>query len=121
MIGRSLLPAMLSALALMLAGTLVYQLVAPNAEYETPPFPARDRVPVVSLPEPFATPPLAGFREIDERPLFVPERRPFREAVAEAPPPAPRKPPEVTLVGVILDGKHRVAIAKVGGKSVTLT
>lgn len=115
----SRLPLILTALASVLAATLVYLLAAPAAEYDVSPMPKRAAVPALSLPEPFVPPPLAEVADIEERPLFVPERRPFREQV-EAPPPEPRRRPEATLVGVILDGKRRIAIAKIGGKSVHL-
>ncbi len=115
----SLLPTTLIALASMLAATLVYQLTAPAGEYEIPPTPRRAPVLSVSLPAPFTPPGIAQFAEIDERPLFVSERRPFKEE-REAPPPEPRKPPSATLVGVILDGNRKIAIAKVGGRSVNL-
>jgi hypothetical protein len=115
-----LLPMVLTTTALVLAATLVYQIAAPPVEYAVPHAPRRDISPT-SLPEPFIAPPLSEFTEIEKRPLFVAERRPFKEEskIAEAPP-APRAPPGLTLVGVIVDGKRRIAIARMGGRSVSL-
>jgi hypothetical protein len=109
----------MAAIAGVLAVTLGYLLAAPNAEYDVPAV-RRAALPTVSLPAPFVPPPLAEFGVIDERPLFVADRRPFREPVDAPPPRARPRPPDATLVGIILDGGRKVAIARAGGKAITL-
>jgi len=106
--------AVLSGIAAILAGTLVHELAAPLAPYEVPHAATRAVVPARQPVKAFTAPALTEFAEIDERPLLLPERKPIKVPEAKAAP-VQRQPPNVTLVGIILDGKRRVAIAKVAG------
>jgi len=106
--------AVLWGVAAMLAGTLVYQLAAPLAPYEVAQTGMRAALPARQRVKAFTVPALTEFAEIDERPLLLPARKPIKVPEAKAAP-VQRQPPNVTLVGIILDGKRRIAIAKMGG------
>lgn len=102
-----------SGLVLVLGATLVYQILAPIPEYEIP----RTAPRPVSFPalarQQFLPPQFAEFSEIDEHPLFVPGRLPIRtRASLER---SQRVPPQLTLIGIILDASRKIAILKPSG------
>jgi hypothetical protein len=116
----SVVPTVLGTVAVILMSSIVFLLAAPTPEYEAPTSGDRVAVPVVSVPDPFAPPPITQFSEVDDRPLFVPERRFVKEVAVEAPPAPPRARPNATLVGIIIDGERKIAVAKIGAKSIHL-
>jgi hypothetical protein len=62
----------------------------------------------ISVP-PVVLPPLARFAEIGERPLFNPGRKPVASPAVT---PTSNIPPDVTLVGIILDSQDRLALVR---------
>ena len=105
------IPATLFAVALGLAGVVVYQLAAPIAPIDDPPAqpPATHAAP--AAPARFVPPPAAQFAVIDERPLFDPNRQPVSEpdpvdATVQA------APPDLSLVGIAIGGGSSIALVK---------
>ena len=106
---RAALPVTLIGLSLLSLGAIVYETVAPPdpVAIELPPVP-RHAVPVPP-PMPFVPPPEEAFADIDARPLFAADRKPLADntqlgAVGSA--------SELSLVGVIMDGDHAVALLR---------
>lgn len=71
--------------------------------------------------------PLAAFSETTARPLFIPGRRPLpppasaEPSTVRAPEPAPAPPPQLTILGIVGEPPHRVAIARLSdGKTIRL-
>jgi hypothetical protein len=64
---------------------------------------------------PLAARPLDGFSATRDRPLFSPTRRPpLPPPVLVAAPPPPPLPPNVALLGVIMDGEQAQAVVRAG-------
>jgi hypothetical protein len=105
----------LIGLCTALAALFVYECVAPLPPFDTP----EVRLPPIKTAadvSPYAPPPQASFAEIDARPLFNPLRIPVEaSAVPGTASSAQLPPPEVTLIGVILDGSNRLALVKAPG------
>ena len=76
------------------------------------------RRPGVETVNPLASLDKASLRDMTERPLFTPTRRPPpkpapREAeAAYVPPPAPPSTPDYTLLGIIRDGDRAIALLR---------
>ena len=108
----------LAASSAILAVTLIYEISAPIERYEVP------RVtpsPLAASPAvtPFQPPALLEFSEIDERPIFNPSRTPFKIPEAKVVE-APRPPPSLTLVGVIVTRSGRIAITRAQGATASV-
>jgi hypothetical protein len=104
------LDVVLYATCSVLAGGFSYEVWAPLGE---------PTVPVVAVPErpalatiaPFNPPPQSSFSAIDARPIFSPARKPI-ESTAVTGNSTTAAPPDVVLIGVILDGKTQLALLK---------
>jgi hypothetical protein len=101
----------MSGLVFLLGGILAYQVLAPITQYEVPQAAPRELVLPSPAAPPFLPPAFAQFSEIDEHPLFVPDRRAFNSAEAVKGI-QQRVPPELTLIGIILDASRKIAIVK---------
>lgn len=111
---RAALSGTLIALCLCLGTLLIYEIHAPLPDYFVPP--ARP-VPVRPLHEQsaFVMRPSIDFAEIPAKLLFNPDRIPFKD-----PEPASQQrrllpPPQLLFVGVILDTKEKIAVARIAG------
>ena len=70
---------------------------------------------------PLAAEPLERISNTRERPLFSPTRRPpAPPPVIAAPPPPPPAPPNVALLGVVMDGEEARAVVRAGPGAKTL-
>ena len=104
-------------LCVLMAALFAYEFLAPPAEYALPEIHLKPRAVTFVPPPPFMPPPVAAFDDINGRPLFLPSRKPIA-APATGPSAAPAGPPplpQVTLVGVLLDGQNSVAEVKMNG------
>lgn len=64
---------------------------------------------------PLAARPLDRFSATRDRPLFSPTRRPpAAPVIVAAPPPPPPLPPNVALLGVVMDGEQAQAVVRAG-------
>ncbi len=100
----------LTLVSALLASALAYVIWAPLGAFDPP------AVTVSDLPQPpaiipFNPPPQAAFAAIDARPIFNPTRKPV-EATAVAGNSTAAAPPDVVLVGVIIDPKNQLALVK---------
>jgi hypothetical protein len=107
-------PASMS-LALLCGGlalVLSYEMAMPPPNYRLPDVPSRTLAPIVILQPGFVAQPIETFSAIDERPLFNSLRKPVQSpeqtTAVSGPPPAP----SASLVGVIIDGKQRLALLR---------
>jgi len=105
-------PALLLALSLVLTVDLLYQLLAPAPQFHPDPTPIA-LAPATTTGPAFTPPPPANFAELDERPIFSPERKPLQSLtdfnVSEA-----GAPSNITLVGIIMGAGQQIAILKTG-------
>jgi hypothetical protein len=94
----------------VLMGAFTYEVWAPLGEFTLPAavLPERPPLPTVT---PFNPPPQSSFAAIDARPIFSPARKPI-ESTAVAGTGIAAAPPDVMLIGVILDGKTQLALLK---------
>jgi hypothetical protein len=94
----------------VLVGAFTYEVWAPLGEFTLPTaaLPERPSLPTIS---PFNPPPQSSFAAIDARPIFSPARKPI-ESTAVAGTSSAATPPDVALIGVILDGKTQLALLK---------
>lgn len=98
---------------------LIYELTASPAVAELPPVPARQILAEAALPAARALPPLASFSAIDARPLFAPDRKalpPPEEQTATLAPPT-----QLSLIGVIIDKTHRLALIRSPSASIEVS
>jgi hypothetical protein len=99
------------ALACILsAAGLIYEIGAPLAAFDLPPVTPPDLPPSPTIVA-FNPPPQASFAVIDARPIFNPTRQPV-EATALPGNATATTPPDVVLVGVIIDAKNQLALVK---------
>jgi hypothetical protein len=100
----------LAGLCASLVTLLVYISVTPLPEFVAPTvqLPLRQHLTIHEAS--YAIPPPDMFAEIDARPMFRPSRQPIAEP-AEAQ--ANLKPPDVTLVGIILDPWEKIALLRI--------
>ncbi|HWA90951.1 MAG TPA: hypothetical protein VG889_13000 [Rhizomicrobium sp.] len=95
--------------AALLAALLVYEVAAPLPEFDPPAFRLKPRAPRIANVAAVAAPTPDAFIDIALRPPFDPSRK---SVVASAASDASAAPPEVTLVGVIVDGANSLALLK---------
>ncbi len=103
----------LAALCLLLATLLVYELENPPPEPAVPVLAWRtvDGSQPLPLTRPF--PALERYAAIDARPVFNPARKPVEAAGDKANAAAALPPPtDIALVGVIIQGEHRLALIR---------
>jgi len=92
---------------------LSYEIIAPRPAYSVPQVSV---APIPALPKPpglLLAPPASEFAAIADRPLFDAQRKkyvppPVDPTAKQAPPP----PPTLSLVGVIIDADHKIAMVK---------
>jgi general secretion pathway protein N len=105
-------------LCLLMAALFVYQLSAEPSDYVLPEIHLKPRAMALTAPEPFQPPPMSVYDAINDRPLFLPSRKPIAAPAAAGTAAAPAGPPPlpaVTLVGVLLGGGNSVAEIKTNG------
>lgn len=100
----------LGSICAALALALLYLIFAPLPELEPPSVPLAHKPRPVLDAQPIAMPPPAVFAEIDARPAFRPDRKPVAAPQTAA---ASVAPPDVRVVGVIIDGENRIAMIRV--------
>jgi hypothetical protein len=100
----------LTATCCILAGIFAYEVLAPLGEFTLPAVSVPDRPPLPTV-APFNPPPQSAFAAIDARPIFNPTRKPV-ESTAVAGGTTATAPPDVALVGVIIDSKTQMALVK---------
>lgn len=100
----------LTLVSALLASTLAYEIWAPLGDFDPPAVAVPDQPPPPAT-IPFNPPPQATFAAIDARPIFNPTRKPV-EATAVAGNSTAAAPPDVVLVGVIIDPKNQLALVK---------
>jgi hypothetical protein len=98
-----------SGLSAFLAVALVYQIAAPLPDIDPPRLPPKQRAQQIAAVVPVSTPPPEAFAEIGTRPMFAPSRR---GTAAPATGTATLAPPEVTLVGIMIDSRDRIAMLR---------
>jgi len=110
--------AALLSLCFLMAALTVYELSVPPAEFVLPVVHLRPQIAAAQSPPAFIAPPPDAFSAINDRPIFIPSRKPLAvpadktaAAAAAAPPPLPA----LALVGVILDGQNSLAMVKLAG------
>ncbi len=107
---RLALPAALLASAVVLAGAIGYELMSPLDPASVTVAPIARHLPRAVAHTPFVPPPVDSFAEIDARPVFSSYRKPLVDsALAQGPTGAPS---DLSLVGVIIDGSHAVALLR---------
>jgi hypothetical protein len=105
---RSVEQAML-ALNALFAVALLYFIMAPLPEFNPPQVRLAERTHRPLPPLPAAGDPPALVDEIGDRPMFLPSRKPI---AAPASAEAQLTPPDVALVGIILDGQDKLAMLR---------
>jgi hypothetical protein len=113
-------PAQIALLSLcfLMAALTVYELSVPPAEFVLPIVHLEPRLASASPPPGFIAPPPDNFSAINDRPVFIPSRKPLAlpadktttAATTSAPP-----LPSLAVVGVILDGQNSLAMVKLAG------
>jgi general secretion pathway protein N len=106
---RTTLPVTLIGLSLLTLGTIVYEMAAPldPVTIELPPVPRH--VATAAPLRPFAPPPEEAFADIDARPLFAADRKPLADNTQVG---TVGNASDFSLVGVIMDGDHAVALLR---------
>jgi hypothetical protein len=100
-----------SAAGVLLAAALVYQAAAPLPDFDPPLVQIKAKTQQIAAVVPVSTPPPEAFAEIDARPMFSPARKGIAAAAGEA----ATQPPDVTLVGIIVDANDRLAMLRTPG------
>lgn len=101
-----------SGISVLLAGFLIYQIAAPLPDLDPPAVGLKPRAQRISSVLPVSTPSIEAFAEIDARPMFLPGRK---LGAAGASGDAALQPPDVKLVGIIVDNQDRLALVKSDG------
>jgi hypothetical protein len=113
-------PAQLALLGLcfLMAALTIYELSVPPAEFVLPVVHLTPRLAATTPPPAFLAPAPDVFDAINDRPLFLPTRKPLAvpadKAAANTGATAPPLP-SLALVGVILDGQNSLAMVKLAG------
>ncbi len=107
--GRSVAQLGLAGINLLLAGLLIFLIAAPLTEFAPPAVRLKPRSRPISMAPPTATPSPEAFADIDAHPLFNPDRKPI---AASATAQATQAPPDIVLVGIILDSRDRMALIR---------
>ena len=93
----------------LLAVALIYQLAAPLPDFDPPLVRLKMKTQQIAAVVPVSTPAPEAFAEIDARPMFSPTRKSVAAAATGG---AALQPPDVTLVGIIVDAKDRLAMLR---------
>ena len=98
----------LAAATALFAALLIYEIVAPLPDFDPPMFRLKPRAPRIANVAAVVTPSPEAFAEIATRPPFEPGRRGSTAAAADV----SAAPPDLVLVGVIVDGTNSLALIK---------
>jgi hypothetical protein len=101
-----------SGVGVLLAAALIYQVAAPLPDFDPPQVQLKTRTQQIAAVVPVSTPPPEAFAEIDARPMFSPARKGIATAATGE---ATTQPPDVTLVGIIVDAQDRMAMLRTPG------
>ena len=94
----------------VLAATFLYFTFAPLPDPD-PPHITLPRKPTRTLTiQPIVMPPVTAFADLDARPAFNPARTPIATSQTTN---SGEAPPDVKVVGVIIDGKNKIAMIRV--------
>jgi hypothetical protein len=96
----------------LLAVALIYQVAAPLPDFDPPQVQLKTRTQQIAAVVPVSTPPPEAFAEIGARPMFSPARKSIAAAATGE---TAAQPPEVTLVGIIVDAQDRMAMLRTPG------
>lgn len=110
-------PAGLLLLATVLTIDLLYQASAPLREFH--PTLSTIKFPSVAPARhaEFVVPPAVAYSEIDERPIFSPQRKPMGPQLSDVDMSATGTPSNLALVGIIAGPDKRIAILKTAGSA----
>lgn len=101
------------ALCATVGAAWLYTMTAPLPAYSVPSVAVPNPGELPPAPPPFVAPPAATFVVIADRPLFDPHRKQYLPpAKPEGNKAAPPPPPNLSLVGVIIDSDRRLAMVK---------
>jgi general secretion pathway protein N len=112
--------AALLSLCFLMAALTVYELSVPPAEFVLPVVHLKPSVAEARPPPAFIAPPPESFSAINDRPVFIPSRKPLTvpaDKTTAATAGAPPALPSLALVGVILDGQNSLAMVRLAGAS----
>ncbi|MGH6871418.1 MAG: hypothetical protein ACREHE_07925, partial [Rhizomicrobium sp.] len=90
----------MAALCVLMALVFAYELAAPPAEFALPDVHLKPRSLIAAAPPVFAPPPSGAFSAINERPPFLPSRKPIA-APAAGPGAVPAGPPPLPNVSLV--------------------
>ncbi|MEI9997224.1 MAG: hypothetical protein WDM91_21690 [Rhizomicrobium sp.] len=108
----------LLVLALLLAGAIAYEAIAPLEPVQVAPAPPLAR-PRAELPVPFVPPAEESFADLDARPLFASTRKPLNDpAQANG---AASAASDFSLVGVIMGSERAVALLRIKSTASTMS
>ena len=96
----------------LLAAALIYQAAAPLPDFDPPLVQLKTKTQQIAAVVPVSTPPPEAFAEIDARPMFSPARKSVATAATGG---AVLQPPDVALVGIIVDSRDRLAMLRTPG------
>lgn len=112
-----LAPAGLILLAALLGTDLLYQSFAPPKEFHPPPSTINFPAAAPATHTGFVAPPAGEFAEIDERPVFSPQRKPMGSQLSDVDMSQTGAPSNLTLVGIIMGPDKRIAVLKAAGSA----
>jgi hypothetical protein len=112
-------PAGLVLLAAVLAVDLLYQSAAPPREFHPTPSTIKFPSAAPATHTGFVVPPAGEYSEIDERPIFSPQRKPMGSQLSDVDMSATGTPSNLALVGIITGPDNRIAILKTAGSAAT--
>jgi hypothetical protein len=99
-----------SGVGALLGIALIYQLVVPLPDLDPPLLGIKPRTAQIAAVMPVSTPPAETFAAIDQRPMFTPSRKPAVAAAANGE--ATLQPPDIALVGIMIDSRDRMAMIR---------
>lgn len=108
-LGRQTVQYGFAATSALLVVLLAYEITAPLPDFEPPSFRLKPKAQPVAGVVAVTTPPFEAFAEIAARPPFDPSRKGLAAAASSD---ASSSPPDVTLIGVILDKENSLALLK---------
>jgi hypothetical protein len=100
----------LSSVCVALAAAFVYFVFAPLPDPEPPHVALQHKAVAAHATPPIVMPPYEAFADLDARPPFNPARTAIATAQGTN---STEGPPDVKVVGVIIDGENRIAMIRV--------
>src|SRR5262249_32494469 len=111
----------LCGLAMIFGLASLYEFAAPLPAYSLTAAAPAHTLPEALPPASIVAPPAEAFAAIEDRPLFDAHRKKFEPPPAEAQVKAAPPPPNVFLLGVIIDPTTRLAILKAPDSALSTT